>query len=71
MKRSDGRLLKSLKPFVKIILKDEVVVKKCCEIGYTLDERICDGLYFARSLKFLERYFDDPHLLESGQKCLS
>ena len=43
---------------------DKVVVKKCCQIGYTLDERICDGLYFARSFKLLEKYFADPHLLE-------
>lgn len=47
-----------------IVVNDQVVVKKCCQIGYTLDERICDGVYFARSLKLLEKYFDDPHLLE-------
>lgn len=44
---------------------DKVVVKKCCQIGYTLDERICDGLYFARSFKLLEKYLADPHLLET------
>lgn len=44
---------------------DRVVVKKCCEIGYTLDERICDGLYFARSFKLLEKYMENPHLLET------
>lgn len=43
---------------------DKIVVKKCCEIGYTLDERICDGLYFARSFKLLEKYLENPHLLE-------
>lgn len=43
---------------------DKVVVKKCCEIGYTLDERICDGLYFARSFKLLEKYLQNPNLLE-------
>lgn len=44
---------------------DKVVVKKCCQLGYTLDERICDGLYFARSFKLLEKYLEDPHLLET------
>ncbi len=44
---------------------DKVVVKKCCQIGYTLDERICDGLYFARSFKLLEKYLRNPHLLET------
>lgn len=48
-----------------MVINDQVVVKKCCQIGYTLDERICDGVYFARSFKLLEKYFEDPHLLES------
>jgi hypothetical protein len=30
-----------------------------------MDERICDGVYFARSLKLLEKYFENPHLLET------
>ncbi len=49
-----------------IVVGDQVVVKKCCQIGYTMDERICDGLYFARSLKLLEKYFENPHLLETN-----
>lgn len=48
-----------------IVVDDQVVVKKCCQIGYTMDERICDGLYFARSLKLLEKYIENPHLLET------
>ena len=51
-----------------IVVNDQVVVKKCCQIGYTLDERICDGVYFARSFKLLEKYFEDPHLLESDDE---
>jgi hypothetical protein len=49
-----------------IVENDQVVVKKCCQIGYTMDERICDGVYFARSFKLLEKYFYNPQLLESG-----
>lgn len=48
-----------------MVHNDQVVVKKCCQIGYTMDERICDGVYFARSLKLLEKYFENPHLLET------
>ena len=48
-----------------VVVNDQVVVKKCCQIGYTMDERICDGLYFARSFKLLEKYFENPHLLET------
>ncbi len=43
----------------------EIVIKKYCEIGYTIDERICDGLYFSNSLKLLNKYLSDPYLLET------
>lgn len=51
-----------------IVIDDQVVVKKCFQIGYTMDERICDGLYFTRSLKLLDKYFADPSLLETGMQ---
>lgn len=44
---------------------DTVVIKKCCEIGYTLDERICDGLYFANTQKLVKKFFENPYLLEN------
>jgi len=40
------------------------VVKKCCEIGYVVDERICDGIYFSNSFKLVKKYFKNPRLLE-------
>lgn len=48
-----------------VVQNGQVVAKRCCEIGYTMDERICDGLYFSRSFKLLEKYLENPHLLES------
>lgn len=48
-----------------VIENDQVVVRNCCELGYTLDERICDGLYFANSLKLVKKYLEDPYLLET------
>lgn len=54
-----------------MVVNDEVVVKKCCQIGYTMDERICDGLYYARSFKLLEKYIENPHLLEVGAETKS
>lgn len=47
-----------------IVENNEVVVKKCCQIGYVLDERICDGFYFSQSLKLFEKFLNNPHLLE-------
>jgi hypothetical protein len=47
------------------IAQDELpVIKKCCEIGYVLDERICDGVYFSNSFKLYKKYLSEPHLLE-------
>ena len=34
------------------------------EIGATLDERIADGFYFARSLKLVKHMFAHPELLD-------
>ncbi|MDI9484442.1 MAG: 2-oxo acid dehydrogenase subunit E2 [Bacillota bacterium] len=54
-----------------MVHNDQVVVKKCCEIGYTMDERICDGLYFARSFRLLEKYLENPYLLENRNETRS
>lgn len=52
-------------------IKDEIVIengkqkiKKLCEFGINLDERIADGYYFAKSIKMLQYIFDNPELLE-------
>ncbi len=34
------------------------------DIGATLDERIADGFYFARSLKLIKHIFANPDLLD-------
>lgn len=35
-----------------------------CDLGITLDERIADGVYFAKSVNLLEYILDNPSLLE-------
>jgi len=49
-----------------VIENGEVAAKNCCQIGYTVDERICDGLYLANSLKLLRKYVENPSLLEES-----
>ena len=34
------------------------------DIGATLDERIADGFYFAKSLRLMKHIFSHPELLE-------
>ena len=37
-------------------------LKDVVDIGITIDERIADGFYFAKSLKLLDKMLDDPKL---------
>lgn len=39
-------------------------IRDLVDIGATLDERIADGFYFARSLKLIKHIFANPQLLE-------
>ena len=43
-------------------------IKDVVNIGVTLDERIADGFYFARSLKLLNYYLRHPEILERPVK---
>lgn len=38
--------------------------KKYVDIGFTLDERIADGIYFAKSIKLLKHILENPKMLE-------
>ena len=59
-------------------IKDEEVItekgkkeiRKICEFGINLDERIADGYYFAKSVKLLQYLFDNPELLEEDMENL-
>lgn len=43
---------------------NQQAVRDIVNIGVTLDERIADGFYFARSLKLIKHLFKNPHLLD-------
>lgn len=43
---------------------NESAVRDMVEIGVTLDERIADGFYFAKSIKLLVKILQDPKALE-------
>ncbi|MBQ1568151.1 MAG: hypothetical protein IIZ80_09710 [Erysipelotrichaceae bacterium] len=39
-------------------------IQKVCDLGITLDERIADGFYFARSVSMIEHILLNPELLD-------
>lgn len=52
--------------YMPVALEDgTLVAKKMVEVKVTLDERIADGFYFARSLELMEQYLKNPESLES------
>ncbi len=49
------------------VIHEEVIngeVRKIVNLGLTLDERIADGIYFAKSVKLLKHILETPKLLE-------
>ena len=49
---------------VPVIKGNEVVAQKEMGFGLVSDERFCDGLYFALSLRKLRRFMQNPASLE-------
>lgn len=41
----------------------EIVAKKIMKLGIVMDERFCDGFYFANSLRYLKRIIDNLDVL--------
>ena len=46
--------------------KGKKEVRKICEFGINLDERIADGYYMAKSIKLLQHILDNPETLEEN-----
>ena len=44
--------------------KGKKEIRKICEFGVNLDERIADGYYFVKCIQLLQHIFDKPELLE-------
>ena len=49
---------------VPAVVKNEIVPRKEIGIGLVSDERFCDGLYFALSLRKLRKFMQNPAILE-------
>jgi hypothetical protein len=65
----EARLERTLKAAKQVA--DEIVVvdgkeqvRKICEFGINIDERVADGFYFAKCIKMCEHLFKHPEMLE-------
>ena len=47
-----------------VVVDGKVEIRKMCELGINLDERIADGFYFAKALNILKYVLENPELLE-------
>ena len=45
-------------------LTEQLEVGKVLRLGVVIDERICDGFYYAKSIKLVKKYMSNPKLLE-------
>ena len=45
-------------------LTEQIEVGKVLRIGVVVDERICDGFYYAKSIKLIKKYMNNPELLQ-------
>jgi len=45
---------------------ENIVEEKCISLAFVCDERICDGYYFANSVKMFNKYLKKPELLEEN-----
>ena len=50
----------------EVIINGKKEVRKLCEFGVNLDERIADGYYFVKSIQLLQHIFDHPEMLEDN-----
>ena len=57
---------KHMQPFYNA--DGSVVVKPALNLGLTLDERIADGYYYAKTMRLLRKFFAEPTLLDIPAK---
>ena len=50
----------------EVLINGKKQIRKLCEFGINLDERIGDGYYFIKSIQMLQYIFDHPEMLEGN-----
>ncbi len=45
---------------------DDICERRFVDMKVVIDERICDGFYYAKSFRIFRRYMENPHILEKA-----
>lgn len=53
-----------------VVINGQVKVRKVCDFGVNIDERIADGFYFVKSLQLFEYILNNPDLLEKNAETI-
>ena len=50
----------------QLVESGKIEIRKVCDFGINLDERIADGFYFTKSLEYFRYVLEHPELLEEN-----
>ena len=64
MMKKVQKMQSEMKKMQVVDKEGNVSVKKCIPLGITVDERIADGFYFAKSFKIFKHLIENPELLD-------
>ena len=60
-----GQFISMGKEHIEAVVENgEVVQRKIMKLGMVIDERICDGFYYSKGIKFGTRFIENPELLK-------
>ena len=48
----------------EVLINGKKEIRKMCEFGITIDERVAEGYYLIKCIKLLEKIFENPKMLE-------
>ncbi len=43
-----------------------ITTKKIMKLGMVIDERLCDGFYYAKAIKYGTKFIENPELLREN-----
>lgn len=64
-----GQFISMGKEHYETVVEDgEIVKRKIMKLGMAIDERLCDGFYYSKGIKFGTKFIENPNLLKEPLK---